>query len=106
MTVEDNAKTKSYGDVFVKKISYNPTRVSEELFENVLKNGNWRVEERISDLIEGDIWLREKIHGEENMFSFSQKDYFPVCIETSDSDVIYRYCSVDQIFKLRYQRGK
>lgn len=102
--LESMAKTKSYGDVFVKKIPYTPVRVSEEVFEQILKKGNWRVERRINDLVEDDIWLRGNIHGEENLFAFSQNDYFPVYVETSDSNVIYRYCTANQIVKLRYLR--
>lgn len=104
MAADTNIESKSYGDVFVKKFRYSPVKVSENLFNRVLGRGNYKVERRINESIEQDPWLKSNISGEENLFSFSQNDYFPVHVETPEPRIIYRYCTASQIVKLRYNR--
>jgi len=109
MAVDLNIKRKSYGCVFVEKSKYHPVKISENLFEKVLGRGNFKIEERINDLIEQDPWLRENLSGEENIFSFSKNKYYPVHVKgyKQDSDghgcrsINYRYCNNDQIDRLR-----
>ena len=100
MEADTNIESKSYGDVFVKKFRYFPVRVHENLFDRVLGRGNYEVEIKINELIEQDPWLKSNVPGEENLFSLSQNDYFPVYVETS-KHCINRYCTAGQIVKLR-----